>query len=150
MNCCDHCGCLPERLTSLDGVTLLCSGCREALLRQKESILNNPPQLSSSMNLVWRYLFQDHEPFHIEEKRVVFYGTRCLLDVYSALVDWSKLPQDLIPEGILDFGLPTDSCAIDGLPLHTSFCVYALEDSMISVEEYGSWVKVQLWPHHAT
>ena len=147
MNCCDHCGCLPEQLTSLDGFTLLCSGCREALLLQKESLLHNPPQLSSSMSSVWSYLFQEHEPFHIEEKRLVFYGTGDLLDIESTLVNWSKLPQELIPEGVLDFGLPTDSCDIDGKPLHSSFCVYAIEQSMISIEEYGCWVKVQVWPN---
>ena len=149
MTCCDRCQCFADQLTSLDGFTLLCSECRQELLLQKEEFINNPPLLDISIEPVWKHIMQEYAPFCIHRKpetHVVLYGTKSLMDVRSFLIGWSQLSQDVIPEGIIDFGLPSDKCDIDGHPVQTSFCVYRLGKSMISLEEYECWVKIQMWP----
>jgi len=150
MTGCDRCQCFADSLTSLDGFTLLCSECLVEIQSEKEHLINNPPSLCAARQSVWTHLIQEQEPFRIQDQRVVFYGSENPSHIESLLAHWSKLSQEQIPADILDFGLPTEDCDIDGQPMHTSFGVYRLKDSMISIEEYGCWIKIQLWFHYAT
>lgn len=149
MTGCDRCQCFADQLTSLDGFTLLCHNCQQEVVKQKERLVHHPPFMEESIQPVWTYLMKNATPFRIvrESNRctLVFYGSGALWNVGSLLQKWCSVPQDQIPDGVVDFGRPTEDCDIDGRPMKTSFAVYRLATSMISVEEYGCWVKVQMW-----
>ena len=149
MTGCDRCDCFEAQLISLDGCTLLCHKCQQDVVQQKEKLMNHPPFMSKPICSVWDYLMGHAVPFRYKQDTthafLVFYGGNELLDVSSRLHSWSMVAQDEIPEGVLDFGLPTEDRDIDGQPLNTSYSVFRLDTSMISIERYGCWIKVQMW-----
>ena len=145
---CDACSSLVDEMKSLDGYTLLCADCQQTIRQQKRELCAQPPKMSAAILPVWNWLFEDFVPFRTRQSaddvHVVFYGSRELHAVQKMLTCWSVVAEKDVPAGILDFGLPTDELDIDGEPIAVSIHAYGQEGSLLVLEQYYCWVKVQL------
>ena len=107
MNGCNKCNRFANELKSLDGYTLLCRECEQAVLAQKEKIISNPPPLSFAIKVVWAWLMENTIPFLIERNQgeitVVCYGARPLLDVLEVVKHWSVVSPSNFSDWMVDF-----------------------------------------------
>ena len=145
---CDKCGCFANELKSLDGFTLLCSSCEVMVLEQKSVLQSNPPTMSTEIELVWNWLMENCTPLQVnrtdENLTVIYYGSRELYSVMELVEQWSMRTLSEIPVGMIEFGAPTTDLDIDGTPITTSARCYESNQTLLVIEEYGCWVKVQL------
>ena len=134
-------------MKSLDGFTLLCSSCEMVVLQQKSVLLSNPPTMSTEIELVWKWLMENCTPLHVnrtnENLTVVYYGSRELYKVMELVEQWAMRTISEIPVGMIEFGAPTTDLDIDGTPITASARCYEKNNSLLVIEEYGCWVKVQ-------
>ena len=149
MTGCDKCGCFANELKSLDGFTLLCSSCEMMLLQQKSVLKSNPPTMSIEVELVWKWLTENSTPLHMnrtdKDLHVTCYGSRELYRVMELVEQWSIRSICDIPVSMIEFGAPTTDIDIDGTIIKTSARCFEKDQSLLTVEEYGCWVKVQLY-----
>ena len=148
MTGCDKCGAFVSSYTSLDGLTILCPACQQAILDQKEKLLTAPPPLSPRIVPIWNWLMENTIPFRVEANKetqtVVFYGSGELFSITSLLTSWPKIDEKHIPKGLLGFGAATTERDLDGTPTHVSIQAHQQDRCLIVIEEYGCWVKVQV------
>lgn len=147
MTGCDKCFCFFNEMNSLDGFTLLCSSCEMLVLEQKSVLQSNPPTMSTEIELVWDWLMENCTPLHVnrtdENLTVIYYGARELYSVMELVGQWSMRTISEIPVGMIEFGAPTTDLDIDGTPITTSARYYESNQTLLVIEEYGCWVKVQ-------
>ena len=146
MTGCDQCGAFVSEYKSLDGFTILCAECQETRLLEKEQLLSEPPSLSTAVSPIWDWLMALTVPYRVERTdstlTVVFYGSGDLGAVVELVTDWSAVA---VPSELLDFGAPTTELDMDGIPIATSARCFEKDQALLVVEEFGCWVKVQLF-----
>ena len=146
MTGCDLCGAFVSEYKSFDGFTILCPECQQSVLLQKEQLLSDPPQLSTADLPIWNWLMELTVPFRVKKTdsrlTVVFYGSGSLHAIVELLADWTAVA---VPSDLLNFGAPTTDLDIDGTPITASARCYENDQTLLVIEEYGCWVKVQFF-----